>query len=948
MRARSLALAGIGAVALLATAGAIWLVARSHHTENKWAIAALALTAGLAFVVSGLAASWRRPDNRTGLLLLATGFLWLLGALTAANEPWAFTLGWIVNSTAFGAFGHLILAYPSGRLDSRFLRRLVAAIWFVVIAPAIALVLVGGTDEVCGTACPDSTLTVWANDDAARAIVTGTSIGALAVVAIVLYVLARRWQEASVALRRILLPVFGASALSLVLLVSSLVVGEFSTDASRPLELLALAAFAAVPLSFFAGILRSRLARSAVADLLLALNRGASLRRALAQALHDPSLEVVFWLPERQVYVWHDGNEFHDEGGPRIARYVERHGQPVAAILHDPSFADDPELVDAVAEAAGLWLENERLQAELRAQYDYLETIVNTAPSLLMSLDIEGRLVNYNSACDTAAGIDDHEEIRGSYFWDVFIAPEDRELVRERFLANPAPTPEIYENAFVNRRGEELVIAWSTAPLFDASGKLLNVICAGLDVTERKLREVELARERDFLRTLADGTPSLLVVVDDEGTVVGNAVNKSFERTIGLTEEEMLGRSFLTLFRDDEGYAARLGVASAFNGVASAERVSHWRTVAGGERSISWTATPIVDGEGRSLALIVGVDVTERELRDAELRSSEERLRATIEASPVAVLEVGLDDRIALWNPAAERMFGWTAEEMLGGGLLHIPGDEQERLAALMTRVRSGEIYTGVEAKRLRKDGTLIDVEISAAPILDAEGKVVSHIALFSDISERKRQEEEVRASRARIVAAADDARRVLERNLHDGAQQRLVALSLSLRLAQGRISADPGAAETILESAREELALAIEDLRELARGIHPAVLTDRGLEAAVETLAGRSPVPVEVSVPAERLPGPVEAAAYYVVAEALTNVAKYAQASAAHVRVSRDNGRALVEVSDDGIGGADAGGGSGLRGLADRVAALDGTLEVESPPGGGTRIRADLPVPEE
>jgi signal transduction histidine kinase len=122
-------------------------------------------------------------------------------------------------------------------------------------------------------------------------------------------------------------------------------------------------------------------------------------------------------------------------------------------------------------------------------------------------------------------------------------------------------------------------------------------------------------------------------------------------------------------------------------------------------------------------------------------------------------------------------------------------------------------------------------------------------------------------------------------------------------------------------------------------------VLTDRGLEAAVTTLAGRSPVPVEVSIPPERLPGSVEAAAYYVVAEALTNVAKYAQASVAHVRVSRDNGRAFVEVSDDGVGGADATTGSGLRGLADRVAALDGTLDVESPHGGGTRIRAELPL---
>ena len=195
---------------------------------------------------------------------------------------------------------------------------------------------------------------------------------------------------------------------------------------------------------------------------------------------------------------------------------------------------------------------------------------------------------------------------------------------------------------------------------------------------------------------------------------------------------------------------------------------------------------------GRERVLVCGVDVTERERREHDLRSSEERLRATIEASPVAVLEVDLDDRISLWNPAAERMFGWTAEEMIGGPLRHIPDEERARLGELMTRVRAGEIYTGVEGKRLCKDGRLIDVEISAAPIRDASDTVISHLALFADISDRKRQEEELRASRARIVKAGDEARRRLERNLHDGAQQRLVALSLSLRLAQSKVEQRP------------------------------------------------------------------------------------------------------------------------------------------------------------
>ncbi len=166
------------------------------------------------------------------------------------------------------------------------------------------------------------------------------------------------------------------------------------------------------------------------------------------------------------------------------------------------------------------------------------------------------------------------------------------------------------------------------------------------------------------------------------------------------------------------------------------------------------------------------------------------------------------------------------------------------------------------------------------------------------------------------------------------------------MRLAQGRLRKDPDGAEQLLAGAQDELARALEELRELARGIHPAVLSDRGLRAALEALAGRSPVPVELEgTPPERLPAPVEAAAYFVVAEALTNVVKYANASQARVSVSRSNGHAIVEVADDGVGGADPGRGSGLRGLADRISALDGTLELRSPDGAGTLLRAEIPV---
>ena len=197
--------------------------------------------------------------------------------------------------------------------------------------------------------------------------------------------------------------------------------------------------------------------------------------------------------------------------------------------------------------------------------------------------------------------------------------------------------------------------------------------------------------------------------------------------------------------------------------------------------------------------------------------------------------------------------------------------------------------------------------------------------------------------SRARIVQAADDARRAIERDLHDGAQQRLVGLALSLRLVANRLEPEPKAE---VDACIAELREALQDLRELARGIHPAVLTDRGLHPALHALASRGSLPVLVDVdPQRRLPAAQEAALYFVAAEALTNVAKYARADSAEIRVEHGDGWVEIAIADDGVGGAKAEGGSGLRGLTDRVDALGGRITVDSPPGAGTTVRARLPV---
>jgi signal transduction histidine kinase len=253
---------------------------------------------------------------------------------------------------------------------------------------------------------------------------------------------------------------------------------------------------------------------------------------------------------------------------------------------------------------------------------------------------------------------------------------------------------------------------------------------------------------------------------------------------------------------------------------------------------------------------------------------------------------------------------------------------------------------------RVEREGECIGA-ILHDPALDDDPQLVEAVAAAAALAlENERLEAELRArvaelqdSRRKLIEVSMAERRSLERDLHDGAQQRLVALSVQVGLAKRRLQSDPAGAEQLLDRAGAELKLALEELRELARGIHPAILTDRGLSPALQALIDRVPLEVELAgAPSERLPPPVEAAAYFVVAESLTNVAKYAKAAHASVSVQRRNGHAIVEVRDDGVGGADPQAGTGLRGLAERLTIIDGRLEVVSPPGHGTTVRAEIP----
>jgi signal transduction histidine kinase len=567
--------AGIGVCAVAAaTAGAIALT-RGAARGQTTALAVSTIVAGCTFVGAGIVAWLRRRANLTGPLMIMAGFLLFGTSLSQADQSLPFTVGLVIGAVPAAVIAQLVLAFPDGRLHSRWERLAVAAAYFDVIVVQVAMLMFMGFEPVSGCPCPDNLLLVRDTPTVHDALMNGQRVLTVAVTVGIGVLLARRWSTASRPLRRAVAPLLSAAAVTIVLLVASLLATD--SGVSLGLAVADRIALAAIPVAYLVGLFRARMARVGVSDLVVELGRQPApgqLRAALARALRDPTLELAYWIPESDAYVGIDGQPVEVRAAERrTVTVLDVGGRRVAALVHDAALAESPELLDGVASAAGLALENERLQAELRAQ-----------------------------------------------------------------LA-------------------------------------------------------------------------------------------------------------------------------------------------------------------------------------------------------------------------------------------------------------------------------------------------------------------ELRGSRARIVEAGDTARRRLERNLHDGAQQRLVALSVGLGLAEAKLATDPHRAAEMLAACRAELAAALEELREIARGLHPAILS-RGLAVALEAVAERSPVPVELCVDTGvRAAAAVEAAAYYVVSEALTNVARYAHASTAGVRVTSGNRHLQVEVSDDGIGGAEIVKGSGLGGLRDRVEAIDGRLEIRSRPGAGTHVIAHLPL---
>ncbi|HTT29514.1 MAG TPA: PAS domain-containing protein, partial [Solirubrobacteraceae bacterium] len=351
-------------------------------------------------------------------------------------------------------------------------------------------------------------------------------------------------------------------------------------------------------------------------------------------------------------------------------------------------------------------------------------------------------------------------------------------------------------------------------------------------------------------------------------------------------------------------------------------------------------------------------------LRAARLRTNEALLRSMVDNIPGALYRGAWDRDWTMWwiSDEVETITGYPATDFIDNSVRTfasvIHPDDRDYVERSVAEAVDADRPFNLEYRIVRRDGEVRWVleRGQAQDRRDARRRL--HGAIF-DITARRAAEQalrerevvqaqlaEVRASRARIVDAADRARREIERNLHDGAQQRFVSATLQLQVWRAGHDDVPETARAELDEVLAELRAGLAELRELAHGLHPAVLSDRGLERALSSLADHAPIPVDIRTELpERLATPIEAAAYFTIAEALTNVAKYARANRAWVEVGQREGYLCVEIGDDGAGGADVRPGSGLQGLRDRIAAVNGTLTIDSQPGAGTILRARLPV---
>jgi PAS domain S-box-containing protein len=599
----------------------------------------------------------------------------------------------------------------------------------------------------------------------------------------------------------------------------------------------------------------------------------------------------------------------------------------------------------------------------------FLKSILDGVAQPVWVVDHDGFIRFANPAALVALGYDRVSELEGKPSHEMihYKYPDGSHFPVEQCpLMLPLKTGQTIhsdEDWFFRRDGTQFPVSYWSAPIEMPQGR--GAVVAFTDIEERRQAE-QVLRERDAVLASIEQP---VYVGNDEGVI--QYANSATVRALGYDDaSELIGKEghWLVHYKRPDGshFPIEECPLTRVREIGETLRVDDdwWVRKDGSMIQIAYSAVPIQTPNGFGIA-IAFTDVTEPRRVERVLREREEHLREILKGAHEAFVSMDSTGRIRAWNPEAEETFGWTESEAIGRVLADtiIPtryrAEHRGGLERFLATGQGRLLNRRIEIEALHRDGHEFPVELTISASQVGDGYVFN--AFLHDISERRTAElnarerhvaeartAEVRAAQRRIIEAADAARRQVARDLHDGAQQQFVNVTINLQRAQQKWTHELDAARELLDTATQQARDGIDELRELAAGIHPSLLTTRGLLAAVEALADRIPIVVEpLEISEQRFPPAIEASVYFLVCEALTNVVKHARATRAGVRIAAA-GQLTVEIRDDGVGGAEARPpGHGLAGLADRVAALDGTFTIRSEASAGTTLRAEIPLPD-
>jgi PAS domain S-box-containing protein len=635
----------------------------------------------------------------------------------------------------------------------------------------------------------------------------------------------------------------------------------------------------------------------------------------------------------------------------------------------------------------------ERKQGEerIRKLTRFLEAVIDNANTWIDVLDGNANVLIWNKAAEMISGYSSQEVMGHDRIWE-WLYPDgtDQERLKDRvidFMQRPGENREI-ESVIRTKAGQSKIISWYSRNLVDDQNAPVGSVVLGQDITERKRVEEALRQSERELTTIFDGAPVMMLVVDGNYRV--RKANRTMQAALGATGAELngvpCGDVLRCLHRLDspegcrhgpkcEACALRQAVKRTLEttvGVSGVEAVFETETKEQPCRSSFLLSTNFLRMGDEAMVLVCLEDITERKLAGDALREAHQDLQSLVNASPLAIVELDFHGNVSQWNPAAERIFGWDKQEVLGKPLPIIPKEKGEQFQKDVKRILEGVGFSSLEGYRQKKDGTMVAVNVSSAPLLDANGSVKGAIGILEDITERKRVEEEreqlldqLRRARERmqelsrrLVESQEAERRDLSRELHDEVGQNLTALSLNLNIIENLIPEK--VAKKIKDRVDDSQKLVEETvvrIRDVMARLRPPVLDDYGLFAALnwfgKQFEERTGIAVTLSGDelADRFPLKTETALFRITQEALTNITKHARASQVTLTLeSRDDGLRLI-IADNGMGfdpEVHHQPGTrpewGLINMRERALSIGGQLQVETAPGKGTKIIVEVP----